>query len=61
MIVRTYKTRIGWNRWRTVDVYICSQGHKNKVIRNWSGVKPRGAFKCSTCSEIITIGKENRK
>jgi len=54
------KTRTGWGKWSTVLDYRCSHcGHINKVIKNWSGPTPRGAFLCSNCGSQIHFNPRN--
>jgi len=55
MIIRSYKERTGFGKWSTINVYKCACGQEMKMIKNWKGPKPPGAFLCSKCERQIRI------
>ena len=55
MIIKSYKKQTGWGKWSVINVYKCKCGHEMHMVKNWSGPKPPGAFRCAKCENNIAI------
>jgi len=52
-LIGSYQDRTVFGLLNTVLVYKCECGHENRLIKNWHGPTPRGAFLCSNCGSAI--------
>jgi len=56
MVIRAYKTRIGFGRWATVEVHKCPAcGQEIRLVVNWRGPRPRGGVACRACGEVVSL------